>query len=176
MSYSSISVAEDLLKVKDTELYHIGEEKFKELKDYAEHGSFTLKISGMAAGIAIVFVALTSIVGHMVTLSPFAAIIDIYLCALGCIMVLLEAKEYSMSQKYLEILKEEALCLYRPYGRGVFYFFVGILMASNGGLMGLGAGGYTAVVGAIMFKTSRDSANQFKEAVQSSSNGNNNNL
>lgn len=73
-----------------------------------------------------------------------------------------------MTQKYLDLIRREALFLYRPYGRAAFYFFIGILVISQNSFFSLGffVGAYTATIGAVVFVASR-SALQHAAAMRS---------
>ena len=99
--------------------------------------------------------ALLSIGSNFFGLSPFKAVLDLYLFLFGLLACVLEFKERVFTLKYLEIIKKEALFLYRPYGRAAFYFFIGLLVISQGGLLGLLVGLYTSAVGVIIFYASR---------------------
>lgn len=60
------------------------------------------------------------------------------------------------------MLRKEALFLYRPYGRASFYFFVGLLVFSQGGYFGLVVGLYVMAVGVIVFTASRSALQQLE--------------
>ena len=70
------------------------------------------------------------------------------------IAILLEYKEKVLSAKYLTILHKQALFLFNPYGRAVFYFFVGVLILVKGGLISFFVGLYTAAVGLFIYYNS----------------------
>jgi hypothetical protein len=69
-----------------------------------------------------------------------SAALDIYLFFGGLVCIVLELKEKVFTQKYMDVLKREALFLTRPYGRAAFYFFVGILMSCQGGILSIVGG------------------------------------
>jgi hypothetical protein len=161
--YASIPISDEYINSSK----QLCEQKFEEILTSVEHGSISSKVSGILACCGIVLVASLSFFPHLLSLSPFAAVLDLYLLGFGIIGVLLECKEHLLTKAYLDWLRQEALFLYRPYGRGLFYFFVGILMASIGGLLGLLVGVYTAATGAFIFVTSREaikSAERMKES------------
>lgn len=130
-------------------------EKFMQLKKYAEDGNWTWKVAGLIAGIMIILLSLLSVIGHFISLTPFSAVIDVYLFVFGVVACLLEYKEMVFTKKYLDIIRREALFLYRPYGRAAFYFFVGVLVMCTDGILGLVVGAYTMIVGAIIYYSSR---------------------
>ena len=88
-------------------------------------------------------------------LSPFTAVLNLYIICFGIIAILLENKEYFLTKKYRDIIKTEARFLDKPYGRAAFYFFVGILLVAKGGLFGLLVGLYTSFIGAVIFYGSK---------------------
>lgn len=167
--YGSIPSEEvqKLLAEKGAAVYAMGQQKLVELRDYADNGNWTWKICGFLAGLLIIANSVLSFVFHLTGLSPFVAIIDIYLMMFGVVACLLEYKEKLFTQKYLNLIKREALFLYRPYGRAAFYAFVGLLIVSTGGFFGLFIGLYTLLVGLLIYHGSRNavaSLNQLKEA------------
>lgn len=129
--------------------------KFAELRQVIDNGNFTWKALGCAAGISLVVLSITSIPMHL--LSPFNLIMDVYTCCFGALGVLLEYKDTLLPQSFTETIRREALFLYRPYGRAMFYFFVGVLVISQNALFSLSfmVGLYVAAVGAIVFVSSR---------------------
>jgi hypothetical protein len=140
---------------KGNEALNFGKQKLLELKQYAEEGKFSWRMSGFTAGIAIIILSFLSITSDLISLSPFRAVLNVYLMLFGAAACMLEFKEKAFTQKYLDILKREALFLYRPYGRAAFYFFIGILIVSHGGFLGLLIGGYVTFVGAAIYYSSK---------------------
>jgi len=102
----------------------------------------------------MIFYGLTSFLSHLFGLSPFSSILDIYILIAGATSVLLEYKESLLPDKYRLILKREALILYRPYGRAAFYVLIGLLLLSQGGLLGTLFGLFISAVGAVVFYSS----------------------
>lgn len=72
----------------------------------------------------------------------------------SAVAITLEYKEKIMSAKYLTILHKQALFLFNPYGRAVFYIFIGVLILVKGGLVSFFVGLYTAAVGIIIYYNS----------------------
>lgn len=132
--------------------------RLQELKTYAEEGSWTWKVAGFFAGLAIVVVSALSMLSHFFGLSPFAALLDVYAIVFGGIACALEFKETFMTATARVFIHREALFLYRPYGRAAFYFFMGLLMIAKGGLLNFIVGLYAMVVGVIVFVSSRNAA------------------
>ena len=88
-------------------------------------------------------------------MSPLSAVLNIYLFLFGLVSSILEYKEKLMTERYIAILRREALFLSRPYGRAAFYVFVGLLILCQGGILQFLIGIYTTIVGIIIFQASR---------------------
>lgn len=157
-SYGSVAIddAKSFIEAHGQELYGYSRQQLVQLKTYAEEGNWTWKVAGFIAALSIVGYTSLSLLSHVFGLSPVSAILDIYLIALGVALAMLEYKERFFTQKYLDILRREALFIYRPYGRAAVYVFVGALMLSYSGLIGKLIGLYTATVGSIVFYSSRE--------------------
>jgi hypothetical protein len=133
------------------------------LKKYAEEGNWTWSVAGLIAGLLIMTTSAFSFISSFFSLSPFTAVLNIYLFAFGAISCVLEYKEKLLPPRLLTLLKREALFLYRPYGRAAFYIFVGLLMAAHGGLLGLLPGLYTLLVGIVIYYSSRKAVGALNE-------------
>lgn len=138
-------------------------QKLLELKKYADEGNWSWKIAGGIAGLAIMAYSSLSVLAHLTGFSPATALIDCYLFLFGLAAVLLEYKEVSFTKKYQDLIKREALFLYRPYGRAFFYIFIGLLLLATGGILGLLIGSYVTVVGIFIFIASRDAIKQLEQ-------------
>lgn len=100
----------------------------------------------------------TSIFGFMSSffaLSPFLAILDLYICCFGVLAVCLEYKDQIMMKRYVDIIRKEAHFLTIPSGRAIFYIFAGVLIVSKGGLPNLFAGIFIMLVGGIIHNSCR---------------------
>jgi hypothetical protein len=129
--------------------------KLQELKKYAEEGQWTWKIAGFFAGLLIVITSSLGLLSNFFGLSFFTALLDVYAIGFGALACVLEYKDVLLTASAREVIKREALFLYRPYGRAAFYFFIGLLMVAKGGLLGFIVGAYTMLVGVIIFTSSR---------------------
>mmetsp|Transcript_7901 Transcript_7901/g.13088 ORF Transcript_7901/g.13088 Transcript_7901/m.13088 type:complete len:257 (-) Transcript_7901:31-801(-) len=129
--------------------------QLQKLKAYAEKGEWTWKVAGLAAGLLIMFCSVFSFLADFFSLSPFNALMDVYMFVFGAIACVLEYKEELLPESYLKILKIEALFLYRPYGRAAFYVFVGLLLIAQGGMLGFLVGLFAVAVGVVVYYASR---------------------
>lgn len=156
-AYGAVSVddAKSFLDKHGKEVISFSRSKLLELKKYADEGEWTWKIAGFIAGTGIVAVSVLGFLSDFFGFSPVNAILDVYLILCGAMLAMLEYKHHFFTQKYLDSLRREALFLYRPYGRAAIYFFIGVLMMSYSGLFGKIVGLYTAIVGGVVFYSSR---------------------
>eukprot|EP01040_Poterioochromonas_malhamensis_P008844 gene8845-9579_t len=163
--YGSVTNEElqEFVTKRGNQLLGYSKQKFLELKKYADDGNWSWRVAGLFAGIAIMAYAAMSFLAHLTGLSPATAVIDIYLFIFGLSSVLLEFKDQTFTKRGLEILKREALFLYRPYGRALFYVFVGVLILATGGLLGLLVGGYVTAVGVFVYVASRDAVKRLDQ-------------
>eukprot|EP01039_Chlorochromonas_danica_P005759 gene5759-6343_t len=146
--------AKVLLQEKGLEAVSFSKEKFLELKKYAEDGNWSWRVAGFLAGLSIIGLSLMSFLSNIFGLSPFRAVLNIYMLFFGTAACILEFKEKALTQHYLDLLRREALFLYHPYGRAGFYFFVGVLVVAQGGLVNLSVGLYCAVIGMAIYQSS----------------------
>ena len=102
--------------------------KLMELKKYADEGDWTWKILGLIAGLSIAFINSMAFLSDIFGLSPFSAVLDLYLVCFGLVLVVLEYQSKLLTASYMEALRREALFLCRPYGRAAFYFFIGMIL------------------------------------------------
>lgn len=164
-AYGSITSEEmqQFVSKHGNEFLGYSKQKLLEMKKYADEGNYSWKVAGGIAGAAIMFHAATSCLAHALTLSPATAVIDIYLFLFGLFACILEFKEQSFTKRGLDMLKREALFLYRPYGRASFYFFVGVLVLATGGMQGFLIGLYCSAVGLFVFFASRDAVQRLDQ-------------
>jgi hypothetical protein len=146
----------EYLTVTGTKFVGYSKTKLLELKKYADEGAWSWKVLGFFAGVSICAYSIISILGHLLSLRAATAVIDIYLFLFGCCCCILELKENLVTRRFLIYLHREALFLYRPYGRALFYVFIGVLILATGGLIGFLIGCYVTVVGVYIFYASRD--------------------
>lgn len=138
----------------------LGRSKFLELRKYAEEGNWSWRVLGFIAGLLVMWLSIMSILTNLISLSPFRAVLNIYLFFFGLAACLLEFKERTLTVTYLTVLQREALFLTRPYGRAAFYFFLGLLIVSIGGLLNLIVGAYVTGLGLVVYYSSTQAYTQ----------------
>lgn len=167
LKYGSLAMdeAKSYLDSHGAEMYGFSRQKMLDMKKYADEGNWTWKIAGFTGAVAVVVLSAMSFLSHLFGLSPISAVLDLYLILIGGALAALEYKEQVFTKQYLDTLRKEALFVYRPYGRAGVYFFVGVLMLTyDSGLLGKLVGLYVAVVGAIIFYSSREAIKQLNFA------------
>lgn len=164
---ASIEAAKVYVSENASKFTEYSKEEFKKWKKYADDGNWTWRILGLIAGALIIFVHSLSFFGDLFGLSPFLCVMDIYLILFGACAIVLEYKDTFLPTKYIQLLHQEALFLYKPYGRAAFYIFVGVLLVVKGGILDFLVGLYTLIVGGIIFYGSSQAHAQLKELRQS---------
>ena len=146
--------------------------QLRQAQHLAESGAVSWKIAACVGGAGMIFVSFCALPGLLATcfLYPVSLVMNIFVFCFGVLTVMLEYKERLMTQRYLDVIRKEALFLSRPYGRAAFYFFLGFLVMSENGMMTLAffVGLYTSIIGAVIFIASRSAMSQFA-AIKSAS-------
>lgn len=156
-------IAGSYMQSKLPEAMQYSHEKVQELQQLVEEGEYSWRVLGLIAGLLLIVTSFFEFLSDFFGLSPFSAVLDLYLLGFGLCMTLLEYKEMIFTDSWLRVIRREALFLYRPYGRAGFYFFVGILEVVKGGLIGFIIGIYTAFIGAIIYRGSRQATRALDE-------------
>jgi hypothetical protein len=73
-------------------------ETWARLTTMANEGTWTLRAAGLSAGFAVTVLSFFNFFGHLLSFAPFAAVLDIYICAAGLVCTLLEFKERFFTQ------------------------------------------------------------------------------
>ena len=143
-----------------------GKAKLLAMKKAAEDGNWTWRLGGLISGIIMIVLGSMDVLNHLSRISPFDAIIDVYIVMAGFIAILLEHRNQMLTREYLLILEREARFLCRPFGRACFYLFVGTLLVSIGGILGFLGGLFIIIVGIAVLTGSRTSYQVLKQLQQ----------
>jgi hypothetical protein len=139
------------LKAKAADAMGMAGEQLLKVKKIVEDGESTWKYMGFIAGCLIMCMSFLGALSSFFGLGLVSCIMYMYLFAAGALMVCLEFKHALIPVQYKEIIRREALFIYRPYGRAGFYIFVGLIMMGLGGLLTPLVGLYSAGVGAYIY-------------------------
>lgn len=148
---AAIGVASDFVGAHKAEAINFANEKAYQLKKMVEDGEGSWKYLGFVAGVLIMFISFMGFMSSLFGFAPVLAILYIYFFCAGALMSALEFKDSFIPAAYRENIRKEALFLYRPYGRAGFYFGVGIILISIGGVVTPLIGIYTAAVGLYIY-------------------------
>lgn len=124
--------------------------ELQNLKKAADDGEYSWTMASVLAGGLLCVSGFFGVASSVVYLSPFSFVLNLYIMAFGAIFVILEYKQKFLTKQYLSMLRSEALFLTRPYGRALFYIFVGVLVVCSGGLLNLLIGETTYMMFAIL--------------------------
>jgi len=148
---AALGAASEYVGAHKTEAYNFASEKAQQLKKMVEDGDGSWKYLGFAAGLLIMFISFMGFLSSVFGFAPVLAILYIYFFCAGALMSALEFKDSFIPAAYRETIRKEALFLYRPYGRAGFYFGVGLILISVGGVVTPLIGIYTAAVGLYIY-------------------------
>lgn len=141
----------NFINAHKSEALNFASEKLINLQKAVEEGDGSWKYLGFVAGIAIMFVSFMGFLSALFGFAPVLSLLYMYVFCAGALMAALEFKDSFIPMSYREMIRKEALFLYRPYGRAGFYFVIGTIMISIGGLMTPLVGIYTAGVGVYIY-------------------------
>ena len=144
-------VGKEVLMAQGAAAFEQAKAELFKYKELVEAGDNTWKTLGLIAGLSIVVVSFFGFLSALFGLGLFNMILYTYFFVAGAVLSALEAKSSFVPAKYTEIIRREALFLYRPYGRAAFYFLCGVLLISMGGFLTPIVGLYTAAVGAYIY-------------------------
>ncbi len=126
-------------------------EQLNKMKKIVEDGESTWKYLGFLAGCMIMAVSALGALSALFGFGLISLLMYMYVFCAGAILACLEFKDALIPVKYKEMIRREALFLYRPYGRAAFYMGVGLVMINMGGFLTLLVGLYTTAVGAYIY-------------------------
>ena len=139
------------LKAKAGNAMDAATAQLMKVKKVVEDGESTWKYLGFIAGVLIMTVSFLGALSSFFGLGIVNMVMYLYIFACGAIMACLEFKHALIPTRYKEMIRREALFLYRPYGRAGFYLAVGIIMMSMSGLLTPLVGLYSAAVGIYIY-------------------------
>lgn len=144
-------VASNYISQHKDEAMAFASEKALALKKLVEDGDGSWKYLGFIAGLLIMFISFTSFLSAIFSFAPVLAILYMYFFCAGALMSALEFKDSFIPATWREKIRKEALFLYRPYGRAGFYFGVGLILITVGGVLTPLIGIYTSGVGIYIY-------------------------
>ena len=131
------------LLAKNVNLEAIGgtlQTELQSLKKAADDGELSWSVASVIAGGLLAVSGCFGLASSVVYLSPFSFVLNLYIMAFGVLFIILEYKQRVFTKHYLSLIRSEALFLTRPYGRALFYIFVGVLVVCSGGWVNLFVG------------------------------------
>ena len=114
-----------------------------------ETGDFSLRLLVLLGGAGVIISSAIGFISHAIFLNFTGTLVELYTFAFGCIIMVLESRQLSLPQVYMEKVLKYALFLKFIWGRGVLYSLAGTLQATQGSLMDLIVGLYVMAVGLV---------------------------
>jgi hypothetical protein len=157
------NAATSYINAHSGEAMEFASEKLVQLKKSVEEGDGSWKYLGFAAGILIMFISFMGFLSAVFGFAPVLSLCYMYFFCAGALMAALEFKDSFIPANVREKIRKEALFLYRPYGRAGFYFGVGLIMISIGGVITPLIGLYTAAVGVYIYYGSQQALKSLEQ-------------
>ena len=137
-------------------------EKAIELKNQAQDGDHSLRILGFLGGLTMTIVSFVEVIPKIGEFNLFGAVIEIYTLALGIVAMILEGKDFVLSQAAVSKIHKYALFLKFLWGRGALYFLCGTLELNELDFWNVLSGGYMCGVGVLFLLVGRRTAIKLK--------------
>eukprot|EP00586_Coscinodiscus_wailesii_P018724 CAMPEP_0172505642 /NCGR_PEP_ID=MMETSP1066-20121228/187982_1 /TAXON_ID=671091 /ORGANISM="Coscinodiscus wailesii, Strain CCMP2513" /LENGTH=321 /DNA_ID=CAMNT_0013282335 /DNA_START=57 /DNA_END=1022 /DNA_ORIENTATION=+ len=100
-------------------------------KEFIMDGPVSYRILAFAGGIATVMASIRTMVEEVFFVSPFQSIASAFNIYFGFLVILLESRAVFKRTPWRAEMYDKAAILRTTFGRGVFYFYIGINMASQ---------------------------------------------
>jgi len=133
-------------------------EKAGELASLATEGDRKIRNLAIAVGWAMVITSVAGMIGKIMRLNFFGALISFYTTILGFVVLTLESKMMPVPNSWVLKLHHYALFLKYVWGRGYTYFIAGSLQASEWNLADTLVGFLMMIIGFMYITTGRNTA------------------
>ena len=151
--YGSLANQQDLIQA-GTKSALFANEKFLELQHYANEGHWSWKVLGCIVCGGLVLDGIINIFSSFLSFNLYQLLLFVFTTAFGIIGLALESKVNMFTNSGLMYLKREAHFLFRPWGRALYYFFIGLFLLTQSGPMVYVLGIGCCVVGIILYYSS----------------------
>jgi hypothetical protein len=130
-------------------------EKIIELRHYANEGHWSWKVLGLIASIGTIVTGAFAFLSAFFGFDFLKMIISSFVIMFGVVGAVIEQKPSFVSRYQLALLHREAHFLFRPWGRAMFYFFVGIFLLTQVGFLHTVFGMSNCIIGVIIYYSCR---------------------
>lgn len=127
----------------------VASERAAELQRSVQEGDFSIRLLALLAGLSLVLSALLGFLGTFVTFHWTSAILEFYALVLGLLMIVLESKQLSLPDAFLQQVFVNARFLQFVWGRGILYIVGGSLQLAQGNVPDYLVGGFVMFVGGL---------------------------
>lgn len=132
------------------------------LKHQAEEGDSSLRVLALLGGIILLVVGSMECVSKIMLLRIPGALIEFYSLLVGFMIIILESKNFFLSDRFQGKIFKFALFLKFLWGRGCMYFVVGTMQLYHMDLFNFIAGGYMCCLGVLMIFVGQRTAYKLK--------------
>jgi hypothetical protein len=137
--------------------------RMDELRRSASDGDLSIRLLALLAGVALMFSAVTGILGDLMMFNITGALMEIYTLILSLIILVLESKRLHLPDAFMRNLYKYALFLRFVWGRGCLYFVAGTLQLAQGTFVDYGVGGFVMLVGVLYIVVGRQTAQKLRD-------------
>ena len=121
-------------------------------------GDVTWRVLGLVSGVCMVLRAIAGLYQHLFS---FHIIIDVWMGIFGMFAIMLERKD--TNKKNQAVIKQYARLLTNPFGRGVVYLLVGLLILSRAEVLDLLVGGIVMANSILLLISAKHMSKVFNE-------------
>ena len=148
----------------------IAQEKWLEIRNGVQDGDISIRLMALLSAAALIVSSVLGLIRSILSFNISQALMEVYSLVLGIIMIVLEAKQLRLPQKYLDKLFHYALFLKYVWGRGILYLLAGTLHLVTQGSMSIMdyiVGGMVTFVGVVYIVVGRMATQKLKSLRQS---------
>lgn len=148
----------------------IAQEKWLEIRNGVQDGDVSIRLMALLSAAALIVSSVLGLIRSVLSFNISQALMELYSLTLGAIMIVLEAKQLRLPQKYLDRLFHYALFLKYVWGRGILYLWAGTLHLVTQGSMSIMdyiVGGLVTLVGVVYIVVGRMATQKLKSLRQS---------
>ena len=142
---------------------NVAQARLQDVQEAVKDGNFSLRLMALLGGLGLVVASVFGFLNRVLSLNIFSALIELYTCAGGFVILILEARLLNLPERFLENLYKYALFLKFVWGRGCLYFIVGTLQFMQGNVLDIAVGSFVMLVGALYIHSGRQAAEKLKD-------------
>jgi hypothetical protein len=121
----------DVFDLISTEINRLRNTTLEGLKAYCDEGHWSWRVLGFLAGLMLTVSAFFNFIYHLLIIQLWFCLADALIFFFGQLLIFIEYKYDILPRFMMQSLREEALFLFRPYGRSYLYTFFGFFVLTQ---------------------------------------------